>query len=76
MTKETDQSQDARIIALEKGQKDLQVGQEEMLKLLRPISETYRTVSTLGKWMMAILVFMSILIGVLIGFKSLIVGSK
>lgn len=66
-----DKTQDDRIIALESGQKKLEEGQEEMLKLLRPISETYRTVSTLGKWMMAVLVFMSIMIGVLLGFKSL-----
>jgi hypothetical protein len=50
----------------------LEEGQEEILKLLKPISETYSTVSHLGKWVMAILVFISILLGILLGAKNLI----
>lgn len=60
-----DQKQEDRITALEKGQ-------QEMLELLRPISETYRTVSSLGKWGMAAAVFVSILIGIIIGLRSVI----
>lgn len=59
-----DQRQEDRITALEKGQKDI-------LDLLKPISETYTTVSTMGRWGMAFMVFISILIGVVLGFRNL-----
>lgn len=54
---------EARIEALEKGQ-------AEILRMLKPISETYTSVSTLGKWFMAFMVFISILIGILLGLKD------
>lgn len=60
----TDQKQEDRIIALEKGQ-------EEILALLRPIAETYTTASTLGKWIMAFLVFVSVIIGIILGARNL-----
>lgn len=63
-----------RISDLENGQKNLERGQEEMLKLLRPISDTYRTVSTLGRWMTALLVFISIMLGVLLSIKTIFKG--
>lgn len=61
----TDQEQEDRILALEKGQ-------EAILELLKPIAETYTTVSTMGRWGMAVLVFISIMIGVVLGFKNLL----
>lgn len=63
----TDQDQERRITNLERGQ-------EEVLKLLRPISETYTTVSTIGKWMMALLVFISIMLGILLSIKTIFKG--
>lgn len=59
-----DEGQEKRILALEEGQK-------EILALLKPISETYSTVSTIGRWGMALLVFISILIGIILGAKNL-----
>lgn len=59
-----DQRQEDRISALEKGQ-------QEILALLRPISATYTTVSTMGRWSMAFMVFISILIGLILGFRNL-----
>jgi hypothetical protein len=60
----SDQRQNDRIDALEKGQ-------EEILALLRPIADTYSTASTLGKWAMALLVFISITLGVILSIKSI-----
>jgi hypothetical protein len=62
---EHNRKQDDRIAALEKGQ-------TEILELLRPISETYKTASTLGKWVMGLLVFLSVGIGVLLGLKEIV----
>jgi hypothetical protein len=42
-----------------------------LLNTLKPISETYTTVSTMGKWAMAALVFISVLIGIIAGLKAL-----
>lgn len=58
------QRQDDRIQALEDGQK-------EILLLLRPIAETYTTASKLGKWFMALLVFISIGFGIVLSLKEL-----
>lgn len=52
-----------RVTALEKGQR-------EILDLLKPIAETYSTVTRLGKWLMAAAVFISICIGILLSLKS------
>lgn len=59
------QKQDDRLENLEKGQ-------EEIIKLLTPISETYTTVSLLGKWITAFAVLISIVIGIVIELKNLI----
>lgn len=59
-----EQAQEARIAALEKGQ-------QQILALLGPISETYKTVASLGKWASAILVFISVVVGILLGLKDL-----
>mgnify|MGYP001613799762 FL=1 len=39
--------------------------------VLQPISETYRSVSKVGKWAMALIVFLSIVVGTLLGLKNL-----
>lgn len=57
------QQADDRITALEKGQGDI-------LAILKPISETYQTISVLGRWGSAVLVAISILIGVVLGFRE------
>lgn len=57
--------QESRIIALENGQK-------EILDLLRPISDTYKTATMIGKWSMAALVFISVLTGTLLSVKDII----
>lgn len=59
-----DQHQEDRIVALEKGQK-------EILELLKPISDTYKTATTIGKWTMGALVFASVTVGLLVGIKNL-----
>lgn len=40
-------------------------------EILKPMSETYKTTEKLGKWIMAFVVFVSILIGILVGLKNL-----
>ena len=54
-----------RLCALEKSQ-------QAIYDLLKPISETYTTVTMLGKWSTAILVFISICIGILLGVLRII----
>jgi hypothetical protein len=44
---------------------------ERILRLLEPISNTYKTANTVGKWIMGILVFFSVLIGLIVGIKNL-----
>ena len=46
-------------------QQSMSVKQEEMIALLTPISETYKTVGRMAKWIMAFLVFLSVLGGVI-----------
>ena len=64
MTPINDQNQEDRIAALEKGQR-------EILELLRPISETYTSVSLMGKWLMAFMVLISILLGIVLSVGKL-----
>ena len=65
MQEALNQKTEDRISALEKGQKDI-------IDLLKPIAETYTTVSTLAKWFMALAVFISITIGIIIGWKDIL----
>ena len=58
------QKQEDRIAALECGQK-------EILEMLKPIADTYRSVELLGRWMMAVLVFVSITIGIILSWFKL-----
>lgn len=53
------QRQDDRIEALEKGQ-------EKILELLKPMADNYMTALKLGKWLMASLLFLSVLGGVIL----------
>lgn len=57
------QRQDDRITALEDGQKHI-------IDLLTPISRTYTTATVMGKWLMALAVFISISIGVLLSLQK------
>jgi hypothetical protein len=43
---------------------------QEIKDLLTPISETYKTVSRLAKWVMALLVFLSVLGGVIVAWSN------
>lgn len=61
---EIERLQNDRIAALEKGQ-------NEILELLRPISETYRTASQLGKWLMGTIVFCSLVVGVILAIMKI-----
>lgn len=58
------QKQEDRIGALECSQK-------EILEMLKPIADTYRSVELLGKWMMAFLVFISVAIGIILSWSKL-----
>lgn len=64
MKKDTATNHEDRITTLEEGQ-------NEILELLRPISETYRTATTIGKWVMGSLLFASVVVGLLVGLKNL-----
>lgn len=61
---EHEKSLEARIVTLEKGQ-------QEILDILRPISETYRTASQLGRWLMGTIVFLSLLVGVILAITKI-----
>lgn len=50
---------------------DRQKRHNEIMELLSPLSETYRTATTLGKWVMAAAVFVSILFGIILSIKAL-----
>ena len=45
--------------------------QEQILALLKPISETYRTAGTIGKWLRGLVIFASVVVGLLVGLKNL-----
>jgi hypothetical protein len=51
----------------EERKKDL----EQIMAILKPISETYQTASMLGKWTMAGMVFISVLLGILLSLRSM-----
>ncbi len=55
-----------------KFQEERKKDMKEIMDLLKPISDTYRTASMLGKWSMAALVFISVGLGVVLSLKSLI----
>lgn len=43
---------------------------ESMDSKLEPIADTYRTARTVGKWVMGLLVFVSVVIGILVEIKK------
>lgn len=45
---------------------------DRMEKILTPISETYTTASTVGKWTMGFAVFTSIVVGVVLGIIKIV----
>lgn len=56
---------------------DLQLLREEhardmkdIMDLLKPLAETYKTASTMGKWIMAAAVFISIMLGIILSLQS------
>lgn len=65
------QHQDERITALEEGQKDMKEWQNRVIEMLEPISDTYKSARTIGKWGMSLLILMSIIVGILLGIKQL-----
>lgn len=61
-----------RLFAQEQLIKKLDDQYREITSLLKPISQTYQTASKLGKWIMALMVFISIMLGVALSLKSLL----
>lgn len=44
---------------------------KDIKDILKPLTETYTTAVVLGKWIMGTLVFISVLIGIILGLKNL-----
>ena len=61
-----------KIDSLEQADSMNTIEHQKIMELLRPISETYRAVNLLGKWTTAILVFISILLGVIFGWVRIV----
>lgn len=55
-----------------KFQEERKSDMKEIMDLLRPIADTYKTASTLGKWAVATAVFISIILGIVLSLRSLI----
>lgn len=47
---------------------------KEIMNLLTPIAKTYDAAGLMGKWIMAALVFLSVSIGVALGFGKIFVA--
>ena len=45
---------------------------KKIMELLEPISETYKTVGLMARWLMAFLVFISVLMGVIANWARVI----
>lgn len=45
---------------------------EEVMSTLKPLVETYKTATQMGKWLMGIAVFISIMLGIILSLKSFI----
>ena len=50
---------------------DLNKRFDTLEEILKPISETYRTVTRVGKWGMAVLILISVIIGIVSGLKNI-----
>ena len=44
---------------------------EEVMSILNPIADTYKTAGTIAKWFMATTVFLGVFVGLLVGLKDL-----
>lgn len=67
----TDISNDERLTKLENNQHEFAESLKRIEELLRPIAETYSTASNLMKWMMGGAVFVSIIIGSILGLLKI-----
>lgn len=71
-----DQQQESRISALEAGQEemknDIKVNHSEIMSILMPIRDTFKTAGLLGKWGMGLAVFISIILGVMLSLIKLL----
>ncbi len=63
--RQSEREQEARLDRLE-------TAITEIRDILKPISETYTTASTAGKWFMGLMVFISIGIGIVLSLSKLI----
>lgn len=61
-----------RILFLENESREHNESLKEILALLRPIADTYTAAGTIGKWLMALAVFISIVVGIIVSFKGII----
>lgn len=61
-----------RLFRLEEMYKELKEQNNKILDVLTPISETYQTTTQVGKWVTGLMVFVSILLGVILSLKSLL----
>lgn len=52
---------------------DIREEQKRQADTLKPIAETYTTTSTLGRWMMAVLVGVSMIVGTVWGIVQIII---
>lgn len=43
----------------------------EIKEILKPISDTYRTATTIGSWTKGLLVFISVSLGVIMGMRDI-----
>ena len=71
MEKPIDELQEYEIKNLHQEIDDLKIEIEKFKELIKPLCDTYSTSVILGKWIMGLLVFISILIGVILGLRSL-----
>lgn len=56
---------------LENSEEERRKRHEEVMSILKPIAETYTSASTMGKWLMGLAVFISIVLGILFSIKSI-----
>lgn len=70
-SKEDHQKFEQMIIHQNATDKKIDLNHEELKKILTPIAETYGSVSKMAKWLMAVLVLVSIIVGILVGLKNL-----
>lgn len=74
-TQAANRAQDTVIRDMQISIKSMQSSQNErhqqIMDMLQPISDSYKSATTLGKWLMAGAVFISIMMGIILSYKSL-----